>query len=155
MHRRARAEEEERQRQAEAQKAAAAVCPPAENTNSVDLLQFFRIYDAKWEELRTKRKDEIPPIALNDLPWPVFCPVNNAQDITCERVREFVLHSMRPGMEQKTAKHRLRLDIVKWHPDKFNNTTLPRVREWEREAAREAAGEVAKFLNQLMTQVES
>lgn len=152
---RAQGEEQQRQAEAEAQSAATAQCPPAGNSTSVDPLQFFRIYDAKWEELRTKGKDEIPPIALNDLPWPVFFPVNSAQDITYERVREFVFHPMRPGLEQKIPKHRLRLDIVKWHPDKFNNTTLPRVREWEREATKEAAGEVAKFLNQLLAEVAS
>ncbi|KAI0937626.1 hypothetical protein AcV7_003613 [Taiwanofungus camphoratus] len=112
--------------------------------------QFFALYDAKWAELR--RNPNLRQIALVELPWPVFCQVGSAADITLEGVQEFVFHPLRQSLQNKSRKERIRSDILKWHPDKFNTTTLTKVRPWEKEIISEAAGLVARFLNQIMEQ---
>ncbi|KZP08296.1 hypothetical protein FIBSPDRAFT_712785, partial [Athelia psychrophila] len=69
-------------------------------------------------------------------------------DITLQRVREFVFHPLRKGMVLKSRRDRVRAEMLKWHPDKFNAKVLSKVVDAEQ--VTEAAGQVARFLTEIM-----
>ncbi|KAL6308475.1 hypothetical protein BKA93DRAFT_725919 [Sparassis latifolia] len=77
------------------------------------------------------------------MPWPVFIGITAPEDITEDRVRDFLFHPQRlPG---KTRREVLKGDILKWHPDKFK-VQLPKVHEADRSNVAKAAGIVARIL---------
>lgn len=51
-------------------------------------------------------------------------------------------------MESRSRRDRVRVEILKWHPDKFNAKVLPKVINAAQVA--EGAGLVARFLTQIM-----
>ncbi|KAI0370747.1 hypothetical protein BV20DRAFT_921180, partial [Pilatotrama ljubarskyi] len=70
--------------------------------------------------------------------------------ITYERVREFLFHRFRRGIEGKTPKEVLKVEVMRWHPDKFDAQICPKIREEDWEKTREAAGLVARWVTRLM-----
>jgi hypothetical protein len=101
-------------------------------------------YEKKWAELRSKdAKDAkvLETLSFYDIPWPSFEDVLSVGDITQERVLAFVCHER----EDILAKS-LRLEILRWHPDKFDTKVLGMVVKCHREAVREAARQVACIL---------
>lgn len=132
----------------EARREAARLRLEQEQAARADIDRQFFLYDGKWAEL--KGQGELPPLGFANLPWPVFGPVERPSDITYARLREFVSHPRRKGMDGKSWKDRVRMDVLKWHPDKFDAKVLGRVVEWEREAVAETAGVVARLLMQMM-----
>ena len=92
---------------------------------------------------------ELPPLSFEILPWPVLGPAaTQPSDITLERIEEFVYHPLRSGLESKSGRDRVRMEILKWHPDKFNAKVLGKVVDPAQVA--EGAGLVARFLTQIM-----
>ncbi|KAH7919314.1 hypothetical protein BV22DRAFT_994543, partial [Leucogyrophana mollusca] len=70
--------------------------------------------------------------------------------VTYERMQAFVFHPARPGMEGKSRRDRVKADMLKYHPDKFNSLTLGKVTEYEQGVAAEVAGVVARLLTRMM-----
>ena|SRR5882762_11112269 len=104
-------------------------------------------HTAKWAELKDGR--ELPPLCFAILPWPMLGAfAAEPSDITRQRVEEFVYHPLRRGMELKNRRERVRMEILKWHPDKFNAKVLGKVIDAAQVA--EGAGLVARFLTQIM-----
>jgi hypothetical protein len=107
----------------------------------------FEEYELKWDELRSGR--ELPPLSFDILPWPVLgSNATQPSDITLQRVQEFVYHPLRRGVELKSRRDRVRMEMLKWHPDKFNIKILGKVIDATQVA--EGAGRVARFLTQIM-----
>ncbi|KAI0354439.1 hypothetical protein OH77DRAFT_1360973, partial [Trametes cingulata] len=71
-------------------------------------------------------------------------------DITYERVREFLFHPFRNTIEGKSPKDVLKVEVMRWHPDKFDVQIRPKVREEHWEKTREAAGLVARWVTRLL-----
>lgn len=109
----------------------------------------FALYELKWELLKAS-KAELQHLTLTQLPWPVFEEVTNPELITYAAVHAFVFDETRPCMKGKTKRDRLRPEILRYHPDKFNNNVLPLVHPDAVEIVTAAADRVAKFLNHLM-----
>jgi hypothetical protein len=107
----------------------------------------FEEYELKWEELKSGR--ELPPLCFDILPWPVLgSSARRPSDITLQRVEEFVYHPLRRGVESKSRRDRVRMEILKWHPDKFNAKVLKQVIDAAQ--VTEGAGLVARYLTQIM-----
>ena len=107
----------------------------------------FDEYEAKWTELKEGR--ELPPLPFEILPWPVLgLPAYGPSDITLPRVEEFVFHPLRSGWEMKSRRDRVRAEILRWHPDKFNAKVLGKV--ISPDSVSEGAGAVARFLTKIM-----
>ncbi|KIM76241.1 hypothetical protein PILCRDRAFT_824475 [Piloderma croceum F 1598] len=107
----------------------------------------FEEYEGKWIELKDGR--QLPPLCFNILPWPILgCIATQPSDITRQRVEEFVYHPLRSGMESKSRRDRVRMEMLKWHPDKFDAKVLGKVIDADQVA--EGAGFVARYLTQLM-----
>jgi hypothetical protein len=107
----------------------------------------LRVYEETWAKLRAN-DDKGIPLGFYDIPWPSFENVSSVGDITRERVLAFVSHPLRKriqGHDEGLSKS-LRLELLRWHPDKFESNTLPKVIGCDREAVREAATQVTGIL---------
>ncbi|KAG1803462.1 uncharacterized protein BJ212DRAFT_1449879 [Suillus subaureus] len=135
------AQRQERQRQEELRR----------NKAQADLVAFFQLYDAKWKELKLSQK--LTSVMLCEMPWPTFqqgCA--SPDDISRRSMEEFIFHPLRPGMETKSRKDRLKVEILRFHPDKFNSNIVRKLRECDRERASEIAGALARILTNMMAE---
>ena len=112
--------------------------------------QHFVLYEGKWNELRTS--NSLPPIDIGEMPWPVFGVVSSADQITYQAVRTFLFHPLRPGVEGKTVRDKVKTEVLRFHPDKFNTRIVPKIQPSQRAVAQEIAGAVARILTTLMTE---
>lgn len=112
--------------------------------------QHFVLYEGKWNELRNS--NPLPPIDVQEMPWPVFGVVSSADQITYQDVRTFLFHPLRPGVEGKTARDKVKLEVLRFHPDKFNARVLPKIQPSQRAVAQEIAGAIARILTRIMTE---
>ncbi|KAH9959405.1 hypothetical protein BC827DRAFT_501044 [Russula dissimulans] len=114
----------------------------------------LRTYQEKWAVLRNSTI-AVRPLRFCDIPWPSFGNVLGVEDITVERVQEFVCHPLYAsvqGSPRGQGAKAIRSEMLRWHPDKFPKV-LERVVEGDREVVREAAENVARILNQLTEEV--
>lgn len=135
------AQRQERQRQEDLRRKAA----------EADIIAFFQLYDAKWQELKLSKK--LTSVMLCEMPWPIFqqgCA--SPDDISRHSMEEFIFHPLRPGMELKSRKDRLKVEILRFHPDKFNSGIVRKLRECDREMAIEIVGALARILTDMMAE---
>ncbi|KAF8799751.1 hypothetical protein BYT27DRAFT_7263611 [Phlegmacium glaucopus] len=102
----------------------------------------FALYESKWAAL----KSSVPVLSFELLPWPTLHDVFAPEDITTERMVEFFYHNERPGYEKKTRKECNRIELLRWHPDKFLIKVLDKVVAEHHAIVEEAAGQVIRFL---------
>ncbi|KAJ8587373.1 hypothetical protein M405DRAFT_863809 [Rhizopogon salebrosus TDB-379] len=111
----------------------------------------LQLYDAKWEEL--KKNKTLTSVMLCEMPWPIFTQgCTSPDDISQRSMDEFIFHPLRVGMETKSRKNRLKAEMLRFHPDKFNSHVVNKLRECDRERAIEIAGAVARILTNMMTE---
>ncbi|KAG2359549.1 hypothetical protein BDR07DRAFT_1292029 [Suillus spraguei] len=87
------------------------------------------------------------------MPWPTFqqgCASPN--DISRGNMEEFIFHLLRPGMETKSQMDRLKAEILRFHPNKFNSHIVRKLRECDREKAIEIAEALARVLTDMMVE---
>ncbi|KAI0045254.1 hypothetical protein FA95DRAFT_1449883, partial [Auriscalpium vulgare] len=112
----------------------------------------FKMYERRWDALKTGKDgdDDISMLTSDVLPWPMLdlSRLTSPDAFTKEDVAEFVFHPLRES--SKSRKERVRGEMLRWHPDKFNAKVLAYVVEWEREAVQQAAGAVTRILTQLL-----
>ncbi|KAG1853716.1 hypothetical protein DFJ58DRAFT_789283 [Suillus subalutaceus] len=121
------ARRQERQRQEELSR----------NKAQADLVAFFQLYDAKWQELKLSQK--LTSVMLFEMPWPTFQQGCASPDDISRR-------------STKSRKDRLKVEILRFHPDKFNSNIVRKLRECDREKASEIAGALARILTNMMTE---
>lgn len=138
---RAEARRQERQRQEELR------C----NKTQADIVAFFQLYDAKWQELKLSKN--LASVMLCEMPWPTFQQgCTSPDDISRRSMEEFIFHPLRPGIETKSRKDRLKAEVLRFHPDKFNSHTVHKLRECDRGKAIEIAGALARMLTNMMAE---
>ncbi|KAI9568639.1 hypothetical protein HD554DRAFT_2021744 [Boletus coccyginus] len=86
------------------------------------------------------------------MPWPVFGVVSSADQITYRDVRTFLFHPHRPSIEGKTARDRVKWEVLRFHPDKFDTRIIPKVKPSQQAVAQEIAGAVARILTTIVTE---
>ncbi|KAH9895707.1 hypothetical protein C8Q73DRAFT_689061 [Cubamyces lactineus] len=112
-----------------------------------------RLYELKWVELKTNRTLK-NVVTFSEFPFPVFTySLPDPADITLERVRAFIFHPFRESIAGKTPKEILKMEVLRWHPDKFDSFISPKVCEGDWEKTKEAAGLVARWLTTLMAEI--
>ena len=104
-------------------------------------------YEDRWTRLRSS----IPgtePLKISDFPWPWFDNVQCLEDITDERVMEFVGHPIQRHMQAPSGglAKATRFEMLCWHPDKFDGQVLNQVVGEHREIVKAAAGRIARIL---------
>ncbi|KAG2108700.1 uncharacterized protein F5147DRAFT_576542 [Suillus discolor] len=137
----AEARRQERQRQEELHR----------NKTQADIVAFFQLYDAKWQELKLSKN--LASVMLCEMPWPTFQQgCTSPDDISRRSMEEFIFHPLRPGIETKSHKDRLKAEILRFHPDKFNSHTVHKLQECDRGRAIEIAGALARMLTNMMAE---
>jgi hypothetical protein len=74
----------------------------------------------------------------------------STSDITRQRVQAFVFHPLRADADIKSRRDRVRAEILKWHPDKFDAKVVGAVIDTEKDQVKEGAGVVARILTQIL-----
>lgn len=150
--RQARLREAEERARAEQAKLAAAQAERerAAKTAEDPLQHAFFVYEGKWKELKNGLSPNFRKLSATELPWPVFFNVAEPADITEARVAEFLLHPARPEAQGKARRLVLKMEVVRWHPDRFDTKVLPAMAEDEKEKTSEIAGHVTRILTKLM-----
>ncbi|KAL1757577.1 hypothetical protein FB107DRAFT_289148 [Schizophyllum commune] len=106
----------------------------------------WRAYEAGWERIGNL-KSSGEAIGFASVPWPTERPPARAADVTPERVAAFLLSDAHS--KDVPRKERIRRAQLRWHPDRFQRLVL-RVVSADRQEVEEAAGVVARCLNDLM-----
>jgi hypothetical protein len=109
-------------------------------------------YDNKWEALKNEIGERQDSIHFVQMPWPVLAHITHPDQITYAAVEEFLFH---PLYTAKSPKERLRAEVLRWHPDKFDAKILSRVQVEQFDMVREASGLVARILMQMMKKLEA
>ncbi|KII84661.1 hypothetical protein PLICRDRAFT_46053 [Plicaturopsis crispa FD-325 SS-3] len=76
---------------------------------------------------------------------------NSVEELTTLAITEYILSPLYPGDKTKSAKDRVKEQIRRWHPDRFDTQMLPRVVETQKEKVKEGAGLVTRGLSGLLT----
>ncbi|KAI0077625.1 hypothetical protein K474DRAFT_1595698, partial [Panus rudis PR-1116 ss-1] len=100
--------------------------------------------DRRWQQLR-----DSDVLAWASFPWPMLRKPQRVEELTYDAVHTYVLNRYAPG--QKSDRDRIKENLRRWHPDRFETKFLPKVKEGDRERVREAAGTVARLLNEMLT----
>jgi hypothetical protein len=132
------------------------------------LRRAWEAYDRAWDRLvmsvRPVKTFTFRKVAFSfaDVPWPVLPPLSRCtdsgtdnppvlelEDITTQRVAQFLLHPHRTP--DKSRKEKLRDAILRYHPDKFEGRILPRILSEDRTRVQEGVSIVMRCLNELMS----
>ncbi|KAJ8482792.1 hypothetical protein ONZ45_g14824 [Pleurotus djamor] len=134
---------------------------------SLHLQAAKELYESKWAALLRREGGGDEELGFEDIPWPLLAaypkakkqkrrdagesPAFNLQDdFTADAVAKFVLASSDASDSEKGRKEKLRDTMLRFHPDKFEGRIMARVREVDKLRVREAVGQVARLLNDLM-----
>ncbi|KAG6841412.1 hypothetical protein C0991_011306 [Blastosporella zonata] len=130
-------------------------------------------YELRWTALlSTTRGDEgevkSQELRFHDIPWPILAAHGHKREstpssVSVERlssgaILEFLIPPSSRSMadptkaeaDKKERKEKLRETFLRFHPDKFEGRFMKLIRESDKEAVREAIGQVARSLNTLM-----
>lgn len=110
-----------------------------------ELIRLFENHENKWRQLR----DSVN-LGWNSFAWPVFKRPSEPEDMTTSMISAYVLSNYAPDANTKSHKDRIKDQLKRWHPDKFETRILPRVVEEEREKVKTGAGVVVRGLNEML-----
>lgn len=137
-----RREEERRQREAERLR--------REGAHHQRIRGAWERYEERWRNANAQQNDNL---TFASIPWPMELQPRSAADISSEAIKSFVLSPLHSA--SKLPKQRLREQLLRFHPDRFEGRWLGRVRESDREEVRKAINDVARYLNEALSQCHS
>lgn len=112
------------------------------------------LYDNKWNELKKSETLVNGPVGYHEFPFPLFThdpdQAPRPADIAYDAVSKFVLSPLRQSLSGKTPRERIRSEMLRWHPDKFDAVALPKMREEDKAMTKEAALRVSQFLTRML-----
>ncbi|KAL4071292.1 hypothetical protein V8B97DRAFT_2023865 [Scleroderma yunnanense] len=126
--------------------------------------EYRQRYEVRWKELLNPNAKDAKQLAFLDIPWPLY-PVSSAnhahklEDFTEEAISTFLIPppvSSDPssvGVDEpvRKEKEKLKEAMLRFHPDKFEGRIMHRVLDADRDQVKEAAGQVVRVLNTLMS----
>ncbi|KAF7761453.1 hypothetical protein Agabi119p4_9445 [Agaricus bisporus var. burnettii] len=120
--------------------------------SSGDMMQVYMYHENQWETLSKHERLE-----WGNFPWPMFTLPKTVEDITSGAIwaylkQEIYLAKDKPG---PSIKDRIKDQIKKWHPDRFETKLLPKVVESQKDVVKEGAGNVVRCLNDLLERAPS
>lgn len=92
-------------------------------------------------------------LTFASIPWPMESQPTSALDINGDAIRKFLLSPLHSA--NKPAKQRLREQLLRYHPDRFESRILRRVSESDRASVKQAVNTVAQCLNDALAQQNS
>ena len=107
----------------------------------------FELYETKWAALQSGVDldgSKVHLIFFFQIPWPVInMSLTHPTQIRSEHIREFFTHL--------NARMRVKDELLRWHPDKFDSLVLSRVHEGDKAAAAEVAGMITRVLTDMLS----
>ena len=111
-----------------------------------ELQRVFDHHERLWTRLNTLNE-----LSWNDFPWPTFKPPSNPDDMSLPQISAYMQSPLYPDKDKtRTTKDRIKENIKRWHPDRFETKLLPKVVGDEREKVKHGAGNVARYLSDLL-----
>ncbi|KAG6902776.1 hypothetical protein C0995_011924 [Termitomyces sp. Mi166 len=131
-------------------------------------------YELRWNALLSSSRGEgteEQELGFHDIPWPTLAAYRHSRahttdsisismgHLSADAILEFLLPPSSRSMadptkiesDKKERKEKLRETFLRFHPDKFEGRFMKIVKDREREAVREAIGQVVRSLNTLMS----
>lgn len=115
----------------------------AASTGKEQVVKTWEHYVRSWDALK-----DVQMISFRAIPWPLMKTPKSTDDLTTNAIGALVLsphHS-----PEKSPRDRLKAELLRWHPDRFESKWLPKADVGEKEAIRRGAGQVVRCLNELM-----
>lgn len=112
------------------------------------------LYERKWEAL----KGDTEIIFFQQVPWPILTDLLHPDQLDIADIRSFITHEAYlrlPGIEGKPLRERIKAEMLRWHPDKFEARVLPKVEPTHREAVKATADKVVRMLTHLMRDISA
>lgn len=113
-----------------------------------DIVRLFDEHDRRWKQL-----PQAGIIGWGSIPWPSLKQVRGVDDLTPTTINAYIRNDNWPS--DKTLKERVREQIRRWHPDRFDTGVLSKVREVDKERVKIGAGIVARTLNDILKTIVS
>ena len=111
-----------------------------------ELQRVFEHHERLWSRLNTLQE-----LSWNDFPWPMVKQPSNPDDMSLSLISAYIQSPVHSDKDKsRTPKDRIKEHIKRWHPDRFETKLLPKVSEGEREKVRHGAGNVARYLSDLL-----
>ena len=110
-----------------------------------DMIQIYAYHETQWVNISNRDLD----LRWDKFPWPMFSTPSNPEAINSGAILAYLSAECYPD-KMRLFKDRIKDQIKKWHPDRFETKLLPKVAEGERELVKLGAGEVVRYLNDLM-----
>jgi len=125
-------------------------------------------YDIRWKEFSRRGGDpgRDTELRFSDIPWPVLAAYPDERERRLVGLRPITLEDLAPKdisdfllvtptakageVENKQRKEILKETLLRFHPDKFEGRYMRRINRDERDAVKEAIGQVVRALNSLM-----
>lgn len=103
-------------------------------------------YEQRWRNANTQEVG----LSFASIPWPMESQPYSPSDITSNAIKDFILSPLHSA--NKSHKQRLREQLLRYHPDRFEGRWLSRVRESDRAEVKDAINNVARHLNEALSQ---
>ncbi|KAK7683114.1 hypothetical protein QCA50_013787 [Cerrena zonata] len=113
-----------------------------------DIVRIFEDHERRWKVL-----PQADSLGWGSIPWPSLKTVRGVDDLNPTTINAYIRNDNWPS--DKTLKERVREQIRRWHPDRFETNVLRKVREADRERVKLAAGVVARTLNDISKTIPS
>ena len=76
---------------------------------------------------------------------------SNPDDMSLSQISAYIQSPLYPDKDKtRTPQNRIKEHIKRWHPERFRTKLLPKVVEDEREKVKHGAGNVARYLSDLL-----
>ena len=109
-----------------------------------EMQRVFEHHERLWTRLKT-----LAELSWNDFPWPMVKQPSNPDDMSLSQIGAYIQSPLHPDKD-KSPKDRIKEHYRRWHPDRFETKFLPKVVEDERVKVKHAAGNVARYLSDLL-----
>jgi hypothetical protein len=100
------------------------------------------------------RLAEAEMLTWDSFPWPMLKKPTSPEEITTPGISAYILNPLGPGKE-KPSKDRIKEQIRRWHPDRFETKLLPKVDSTQTDQVKAGAGAVVRCLNELLARTNS
>lgn len=113
----------------------------------------WELYERRWAAIKQESMEGVPLLTFDMIPWPQIRDAYAVTDLAVDDISIFLLSTCRPGNQAKTAKERLRRELLLFHPDKFNTRVLRYVAPENRALVIEGAVRVTVILHGLLQDI--
>ena len=107
-------------------------------------VRVFEHHERLWSRLNT-----LNSLTWDDFPWPMVKQPSNPNDMSLSLISAYI-HSPFYLDKSRALKDRIKDHIKRWHPDSFEAKLLRKVVESEKEKVKLGAGNIAKYLSNLL-----